>query len=665
MLISFGSIIQAKTAHAMVVEDIAGEASGLLNSIEDTLGTAFNAISSYADDSIWIKDYVLDPLAWAMSKGILQSITDSTVSWINSGFKGSPSFVQNPEQFFQKIGDNVAGNFIAGSGSPLAALCSPIALNVRLALALNQAGSSGSSGSGSSNPYSCTLSSIIKNVKGATINGFEAGDFSQGGWASFLALGTEPQNNLYGAYINASLDLDAKTGNQQETNQNLLNQNSGFLSFQQCTPSTATQGSDEDDSYDEGDDSSYDNSDADYSTDDNSSYEESDTGNTSSIDQGDDGTDDTSSYDESDDNSSDQNSSDNQSNTSCDSEGNCTDSNSNTTDSTVSSDNSTDQNSSDDVYEGSSYDNASSDDSSNSDCDSEGNCGYDSSTNQDNTDYSDDSSYESDDENIPDAPAGADTGEDCQTVTPGSVISSSLNKALGSGQDSLVQSSMLDEIIGALASKLVSQVLSSSGLSGVSQSSNGQPSYLSQLESEAASSSAASATLGGSLSSNLSQYITNATSIQSYASSSVAIGENALASLNSASSTCQSDRDTNVVSQVSIEIASTTAWVTQLQSDYDNITGNLNNLVSLGEQVNTATSTASIASLTQQYETMVGTYDSATPAYDQAVPSLIDIQSAKTDNSNDQGTASTITSDASNYIQQCQLYANPAGSSIF
>ena len=98
----------------------------------------------------------------------MQDITDETVNWVNSGFQGSPAFVQNPEQFFQNIGDNVAGNFIAGLGSPLAALCSPIALNVRLALALNQAGSSG--GSGSSNPYSCTLSSIINNVQNASIS---------------------------------------------------------------------------------------------------------------------------------------------------------------------------------------------------------------------------------------------------------------------------------------------------------------------------------------------------------------------------------------------------------------------------------------------------------------------------------------------------------------
>ena len=87
---------------------------------------------------------------------------------------------------------------------------------------------------------------------------------------------------------------------------------------------------------------------------------------------------------------------------------------------------------------------------------------------------------------IPDAPPGAAgaAGETCTTVTPGSVISSSLNKALGSGQDSLVQASMLDEIIGALAGKLVNQVLSSSGLSGVSQPQNGQPSYLSQIQGE-------------------------------------------------------------------------------------------------------------------------------------------------------------------------------------
>ncbi len=107
IFIAFSSFIQVNQAHAQeVVEDISADTSGWLNEVENALSTAYNAVSSFMEDSIWIKDYILDPLAWAVAKGMLQDITNSTVSWINSGFKGSPSFVQNPEQFFQQIGDN-------------------------------------------------------------------------------------------------------------------------------------------------------------------------------------------------------------------------------------------------------------------------------------------------------------------------------------------------------------------------------------------------------------------------------------------------------------------------------------------------------------------------------------------------------------------------------
>jgi hypothetical protein len=862
VLVTFGAYLPAKQTHAMVVEDITTEIQSTLNNVADNLSMAFDAISSYAEDLIWIKDYILDPLAWVTSKGLLQDMTNSTVNWINSGFKGSPSFVQNPESFFQGIGDNIAGNFIAGSGSPLAALCSPIALNVRLALALNQAGSSGG-GSGGSNPYSCTLSSIINNVRNASISagvtvngmsiaGFEGGDFSQGGWPAFAAL-AEPQNSFYGAYLESEADLSTQVAQKTATNQKLLDQGNGFMSYQQCAPTTSSQGSDQG----SGNDVSYNNES------DNSDYYDNSTDNTDNVDQGDnstDNTDNTSSYDEnnndnqSDENvdttdNTDQNSSDNQSDTNTQdttSSSNAQDTTSQTTDSqgnplyadpeaaraafeednlgcsgnvaggsSLSSaqcqavqtnlnsgnlqgvytaecpsgastsqrcanlnteingpvapatghvninikarsigksnvasaitglgnmlaqaastcqirdpdtgeclDNSTvptsppantydvnglyydntthvlqyvdqneqnqyeqqqnqqmhqqiDQLNSNDVTntDNSSGDNNSTDntasDQSSYDNSSGDETDYSGQTDEtDNTNYDDtsDDSYVDDSANIPDAPPGADTGENCQTVTPGSVISSSLNKALGGSQDSLVQSSMLGEIIGALAGKLVNQVLGSGGLSSVSHPSNGQPSYLTQVEAEVANSSANTSGLASSLSSSLSPYITNTTQIQTYASSSVSTGESALTALYNASSTCQSDGDTAVASQIGIDIASTTAWITQLQGNYTNVTNNLNRLVSLNNQINVATSTAQLNALTGQYQNLISAYNPATSPYDQTVPSISDIQNAKTDNGNDQGIASTIISNAATYTNECYLYAHPANNGGF
>ena len=530
ILVAFASYLPAKPAHADT--DFANLVVNTISSIYTTISSAYNEITSYSQDSLWIKEYILDPLAWAAAKGLLQNITDETVNWINHGFNGSPAYITNPTKFFENIGDQATGAFIAQNG-PLSSLCSPISLNVRLAIALNQAGSRGGSGNGNGNAYSCTLSTIINNVQNASISagvtvngmsiaGFEAGDFSQGGWPAFAAL-AEPQNSFYGAYLQAQSDLSTNIANRTQQKNNELAQGQGFQTYQTCTKDPSI-------------------------TDEEAFY---------------------------------------------------------------------------------------------------------------------DPTIQLDEAATAANPDGENVYDRCENSTPGSTIKSSLDKALGSSQDSLVQASMLDEVIGALAGKLVNQVLGSGGLAGVSRPMNGQPSYLSQIEGEVASSSAAAGGLGSNLSNNLSQYITNATNIQSNASSSIALAGNGLTALYNASSTCQSDGDTAVVSQIGIAIASTTAWITQLQSDYNNVTSNLNSLVSLNNQLKTATSTAKIGALTQQYNSLISAHNPQASPYSQSVPSVSDVQNAKDDNTNAQNIYNSINQQASQYARQCYLYAHPVGNSFF
>ncbi len=200
------------------------QAAGLAVPTSDILNFPYH----YAN---YTQNYILNTLENVLLKQLARQLTLSIVNWINSGFQGSPSFVQDPEGFLLGIGDNVAGNFIGGPGSPLSALCSPIALNIRLSLALDQANLN--------NPYTCTLSKVISNIQGATINGFTAGDFSQGGWQSFATL-AEPQNSFYGGYVQSKADLAIQINGKKVLNQNLLNQSGGFLSWQSCSPQTAS-----------------------------------------------------------------------------------------------------------------------------------------------------------------------------------------------------------------------------------------------------------------------------------------------------------------------------------------------------------------------------------------------------------------------------------------
>lgn len=180
----------------------------------------------------------LDSFAWFAAKLMIKQLTADVVNWINSGFDGNPAFLTNPAGFFTNIVDEQIGLMIEQS-SDLNFLCSPYSIDIRLALAFRY------------RPFkkkiTCTLSDVIANtqnaVAGASINGFTAGDFSQGGWPAFISLSTEPQNNIYGAYFEAENELSVRIGNKQLLKRDELGAGRGFLSWEKCQP-TARPGDD-------------------------------------------------------------------------------------------------------------------------------------------------------------------------------------------------------------------------------------------------------------------------------------------------------------------------------------------------------------------------------------------------------------------------------------
>ncbi len=171
----------------------------------------------------------LDSFAYFIAKVMIQQLTASIVNWINTGFEGNPSFVTDPAGFFTDIVDQEIGKMIEGGS--LNALCSPFNISIRLALAFKY------------RPFqqkiSCTLTDVIRNsqnaITGASINGFTAGDFKQGGWPAFASMTEEPQNNTYGAYLEAENQLEISIANHKIISNNEISQGKGFLSWKKCT----------------------------------------------------------------------------------------------------------------------------------------------------------------------------------------------------------------------------------------------------------------------------------------------------------------------------------------------------------------------------------------------------------------------------------------------
>lgn len=193
----------------------------------NTTQVAFNTFASQFQNG------VLNTIATALVKQLIRQITADVVNWINSGFEGSPAFVQNPGGFLIDVADQATGEFLAANGGPLTFLCSPFSIDIRLALAFKYHPKT-------QQRYSCTLSKIIDNsiaagenatINGRSIGGFINGDFSQGGWPAFISLTTEPQNNPYGAYLTANSELGLRVANAQVQQRDEIKSAGGFLSY--------------------------------------------------------------------------------------------------------------------------------------------------------------------------------------------------------------------------------------------------------------------------------------------------------------------------------------------------------------------------------------------------------------------------------------------------
>ncbi len=193
--------------------------------------------------ALMTKEYVLDGIAFALINMILQQMSQSIISWINSGFQGSPTFIQDFGGFMTGIADRVAGDYIWGSD--LNFLCSPFQLDIRLALDIQYKQTRNFA-----IQNQCTLSGVVGNMQN-----FMNGNFLSGGWNGWFSMTQTAANNPYGSILMASEQFSVKLSNSKGQEAKLLEFGKGFLSMKQCrgdangddyceivTPGTAIEG---------------------------------------------------------------------------------------------------------------------------------------------------------------------------------------------------------------------------------------------------------------------------------------------------------------------------------------------------------------------------------------------------------------------------------------
>jgi len=159
----------------------------------------------------------------------LNTLTTQTVNWINSGFHGSPLFVQNPSQFFDDIGKTEVKSLVDQVGYD--SIGQPFGKQFALNL-INQYKQTAQSN------MQYSLSKVINDP--VLLNNYR-NNFSTGGWNGFLINTQYPQNNYLGytmmqnETIAQRLMGNTSTQNTIQKAQTMLSQGNGFLSPTMCS----------------------------------------------------------------------------------------------------------------------------------------------------------------------------------------------------------------------------------------------------------------------------------------------------------------------------------------------------------------------------------------------------------------------------------------------
>ncbi len=217
-------------AQAIPVFDIPHTAISAINSAFSGT-TAVNTTTSTVISVKNVAQEIAKQILMTVARRLLKEMTKSTVNWINSGFHGSPLFLENPKSFFKDIAKSEVKNFVneIGYNSLRFPFGKQVALNVinsyKTQALINE---------------EYTLSRVINDPY--LLNRYR-NDFNFGGWNGFLINTQYPQNNYLGYQLMATDRLaQALQGTTQTAAQGVretLQQGMGFLSPQTCSTNPA------------------------------------------------------------------------------------------------------------------------------------------------------------------------------------------------------------------------------------------------------------------------------------------------------------------------------------------------------------------------------------------------------------------------------------------
>ena len=172
-----------------------------------------------------IKEYALDPLAYTVSKVALHTITRSVVNWINSGFDGSPAFVQDLQGEFLRIGDTVAQSYIDDFTHSAGLDNLPGRDEIGQAVLSSYFRSTSKDGFVLDNPYN--LDKLAKDPQAFLNNG----DYAKGGLDAYMSVVLNQGENPLATYFAVKNGVRSKISSRVGEKLTELNWGDGFSAF--------------------------------------------------------------------------------------------------------------------------------------------------------------------------------------------------------------------------------------------------------------------------------------------------------------------------------------------------------------------------------------------------------------------------------------------------
>lgn len=181
-------------------------------------------VVAVVDEQPYTSSRIVDALAWTAAKRVVQSMTQSIVTWINSGFEGSPAFVTDLNRNLGNLADAVAEDFLRGLDSVVVSntgfsIRAPFQDQISAALREEFYRTTSSYGFDVRHPYNdCNRSA----------------GFSFNSW---FCQSQNPANNPYGRYMLARDELWQQVDSAAQNRLRELDWGNGFLSWRgNCGP---------------------------------------------------------------------------------------------------------------------------------------------------------------------------------------------------------------------------------------------------------------------------------------------------------------------------------------------------------------------------------------------------------------------------------------------